>query len=178
VNLLVGESFLHNLYTDRSFSIVERIHDSFFDKMKRMEMDDRSGEAYYLPDNRFSNFFTESIEGTEKSPAEELPLPDQESLPPLEPAQESLPPLPSSPLPGYTLPSSPLPSSPLPGYTLPASPLPADGFPLSVSPNSAAASGGTKRNRRYKQKTKRNQTLSKRFKKNRTRRLHGLYIRN
>ena len=36
--------------------------------------------------------------------------------------------------------------------------------------------GGTRRYRRYKQKTKR-QTLNKRFKKHRTRRLHGVYVR-
>ena len=37
--------------------------------------------------------------------------------------------------------------------------------------------GGTRRYRRYKSKTKR-QTLNKRFKKHRTRRLHGLYVRD
>jgi hypothetical protein len=37
--------------------------------------------------------------------------------------------------------------------------------------------GGTRRYRRYKSKTKRH-TLNKRFKKHRTRRLHGLYVRD
>ena len=36
--------------------------------------------------------------------------------------------------------------------------------------------GGTRRYRRYKQKTKR-QTLNKRFKRHRTRRLHGSHVR-
>jgi hypothetical protein len=154
LNLLVGESFLDNLYTDSSFSIVERIDNSFFHKMKRMEMNDRSGEPYYVP--TLPNLFTQP-------PAIEV---TQDDLPPLEPLSTS--PLPVS----STLPVSSFSPEDLSHIEFASS-------PHKVSPlKPAAASGGTKRNRKYKQKTKRNQTLSKRFKKNRTRRLHGLYIRN
>ena len=60
------------------------------------------------------------------------------------------------------------------------------GPPVPPDPNSVAVPlyqkkegdyGGTRRYRRYKQKTKRH-TLNKRFKKHRTRRLHGLHVRN
>jgi hypothetical protein len=44
-------------------------------------------------------------------------------------------------------------------------------------PPPGADYGGTRRYRRYKSKTRR-QTLNKRFKKHRTRRLHGLYVRD
>ena len=151
LNLLVGESFLDNLYTDSSFSVVERIHDSFFDKMKRMEINDRSGPAH-VDSNKLPNLFIQS-----SLPA--VPLPDI----PLEPA--------APPLPDYT---DPLPS---PGDLSPHLDSVSSTEVSGMSPlKPGAASGGT-RKRRYKQ-TKRNQTLSKRFKKNRTRRLHGLYVRN
>ena len=161
LNLLVGESFLDNLYTDSSFSVVERIHDSFFHKMKRMEMNDRSGEPHVYT-GRLPNLFIQD-------------MPTPEDLPPLEPPVS---PSPLSPLP--PLPVSPVPSPVSPSPVSPLSPdLSQVVVDTGMSPlKSAAASGGTKRNRRYKQKTKRNQTLSKRFKKNRTRRLHGLYVRN
>jgi len=226
VNLLVGESFLQNLYTDNSFNIVERIHDSFFHKMKRMEINDLSGEAYYVSaDTRYSNFFTEPLPdkpSPELATGDETPAPgslvygdetpatrvlassglpsDQgisadpgslvsgdETLPALQPAENTplqpasttgSPAASSLPAPTTGSPAaSPLPTSPN-KESQPNEDYPPYADPVPGSPLPGAASGGTKRNRRYKQKTKRNQTLSKRFKKNRTRRLHGLYIRN
>jgi hypothetical protein len=37
LNLLLGESFLHNLYTDSSFSLLERIHSHYFDKIYELQ---------------------------------------------------------------------------------------------------------------------------------------------
>jgi hypothetical protein len=194
LNLLVGESFLHNLYTDSSFTIVERIHDSFFQKMKRMQVNDRSGGAYYLP--TLPNLFVQlppvpgSLVSGDETPSTDDPLPalqPAENTPALQPAASTTEsPAAASLQPTASTTESPAASSPLPPYASPNKeshpdedyPLPPYAETVPGSPLPGAASGGTKRNRRYKQKTKRNQTLSKRFKKNRTRRLHGLYIRN
>jgi len=130
LNLLLGESFLHNMYTDASFSLNSRMHDSFFDKIIELQDQiDKSGPGMFtitaLPD---------FLEVVDVDP--EADVPNQSNI------------------------------------DVPKTDYPVDKR-FSDQPGVPAAAGGT---RRYRKKTKR-QTLNKRFKRHRTRRLHGLYIR-
>jgi hypothetical protein len=147
LNLLLGESFLHNMYTDASFSLTSRMHDSFFDKIIELQDPIVDGPGMFLKLHALPDFLDVESELPVPEPLPE-PLPVPEPLP--EPVPEPLP-------------------EPVPEPLPPLSTLKDD--PRSVSNPPGTPGGGTRRYRRYKQKTKRH-TLNKRFKKHRTRRLH------
>ena len=154
LNLLLGESFLHNMYTDASFSLLSRMHDSFFDKIVELQEPIVEGPGMFttltaLPD------FLEDLD---------VDAPDAEA-----PGSTDEVPVSQTEVPSSTDPDDlALQKLPVPGLPVDKPFLDQPGYP-------GAAAGGTRRYRRYKQKTKR-QTLNKRFKKNRTSRLHGLHV--
>jgi hypothetical protein len=102
------------------------------------------------------------------------------SAPEPEPAAESAPESAAESALEPPIPPEPEPPEPELPALLPPIPLKIDPTSVSHPPGTTPPStpgGGTRRYRRYKQKTKRH-TLNKRFKKNRTQRLHGLRVRD
>ena len=161
LNLLLGESFLHNIYTDASFSLNSRMHDSFFDKIVELQDPiDMSGPGMFLTLSALPDF---------------LEVLDVEVAPETNPGLAQVNPGLAQVNPGLAEVNPDLAqvnpdlAQVNPRLTNQATLYLPVNKPFSDQPGSAA--GGTRRYRRYKQKTRR-QTLNKRFKKHRTRRLH------
>jgi len=199
LNLLLGESFLDNMYTDASFSLLSRIHPFFFDKIIELqEPIDVSGQGMFptaLPDFLVIEPVSQDEVPT-STDQDEVPTSTDQDVVPTSSDQDEVPTstdpnvvptssdqdeVPTSTDPNV-VPTSTDPNEE-PSLTdkgnldlqkvPPFPPLPPVDKPFLDQPGAAA--GGTRRYRRYKSKTKR-QTLNKRFKKNRTRRLHGLHV--
>lgn len=172
-------SFMNQTY-DRNMDVIQT--DEILNYLKDPSFFQCFHEAARMYNERYGmlsapepELASEPLESEAEPPEPSLEPP----VPALEPSEPLEPPVPEPPVPEPPVPPESAAEPELPAL-LPPIPLKIDPTSVSHPPGTTPPStpgGGTRRYRRYKQKTKRH-TLNKRFKKNRTRRLHGLRVRD